>query len=217
MGIALLQIDMVKSIRKPAGSFKRHTAQEWDAGLVQLKNELRQQILNILRSQKKEDRLKKSKIIEEKLFAQKEFQKAKVILFYASFDGEVDTFEMMKRAQKLGKKIALPMILKEKRKIIPALVEDIDKLTQGAYGIYAPLKESSCVLKPQEIDLAIVPGVAFDKGRNRLGRGKGYYDRFLSQLPASVTTIGLAFDFQILSSLPCRQKHDMPLSKVIVN
>ena len=60
----------------------------------------------------------------------------------------------------------------------------------------------------------IVPGLAFDKQNQRLGRGKGYYDRFLSTLPKTVTTVGLAFDFQLTESLPT-EAHDMRLQQII--
>ena len=67
-----------------------------------------------------------------------------------------------------------------------------------------------------EIDLSIIPGVAFDKKNHRLGRGAGYYDRFLSSLPRKIPSIGLAFDFQIVASFPL-QEHDVPVSRVITN
>ncbi|MCK4882323.1 MAG: hypothetical protein KAS92_04810, partial [Candidatus Omnitrophica bacterium] len=77
---------------------------------------LRERILTLLRNQKEEERLTKSLAIGNKLFQIGEFQKAETILFYASFDGEVETFEMMKEAQKLGKTIGLPGILRDEKK-----------------------------------------------------------------------------------------------------
>ena len=65
-----------------------------------------------------------------------------------------------------------------------------------------------------DIDLIVVPGVAFDKKNIRLGRGHGYYDRFLSGLPKRTKTIGLAFDFQVLEDLP-QDPHDVPVSTII--
>ena len=66
----------------------------------------------------------------------------------------------------------------------------------------------------KDIDAVIVPGLAFDRLNNRLGRGAGYYDRFLSTLPKNVTTVGLAFDFQLTESLPT-EAHDVRLQQVI--
>jgi len=179
----------------------------------------RNRLLNLLRSQKEEERLKKSSIIREKLFLMPEFQQAHTILFYASFNGEVETFEMMKQAQKLGKKIALPKIIKEQMNITPVLVEDLDKeLIEGPFGIKEPKQE--CLkrsLEASDVDMVVVPGLAFDKNNNRLGRGGGCYDRFLKIFPSKKPSVGLAFDFQILDSLPHVKGHDIPVSRVIVN
>ncbi|HOW35352.1 MAG TPA: 5-formyltetrahydrofolate cyclo-ligase [Candidatus Omnitrophota bacterium] len=183
-----------------------------------LKNAIRTKLLNLLKNQKEEDRFRKSRVILKKLFTTKEFKKANVVLFYASFDGEVDTFEMIKQAQRLGKRIALPTIIKEKRALIPCLVENLqEELVLGPYGIKQPCPKSMRPLNPQEIDLAVVPGVAFDEQNNRLGRGKGYYDRFLGNFPSYMPIFGLAFDFQIVKRLPHQKGLDVPVSRVIVN
>ena len=179
------------------------------------KSVIRKKILSLLRNQKEDERLKKSKAIQKKLFALRIFKKAKIILFYASFDGEVETFSMMKQAQKLGKKIALPKIIRSRKKMTIGLVEDFRKeLMNGPYGIKEPKKECFRRLELKDVDLAIVPAVAFDKARNRLGRGGGYYDRFLKKFPVHIPTVGLAFDFQILNDLP-HHKRDIAVSRVI--
>lgn len=185
--------------------------------VIENKNLIRKRILNLLRNQKEEDRIRKSLVILEKLFAAPEFQRAKRILFYAAFDGEVDTFEMMKRSQKLGKHIALPTINLDEKKIIPMLVHDLDKdLVPGPYGIKQPGYKAEDALDLTEIDLFVVPGLAFDNDRHRLGRGAGYYDRFLAGLPCDIPSVGIAFDFQIVDALP-HQAHDIPLSRIITN
>jgi len=182
------------------------------------KESLRQKTLTLLRNQKEEDRLKKSRVIQTKLFQIREFKSAQIILFFASFDGEVDTFEMMIQAQQLGKRIGLPRIDKTCKAIIPTLVESLDRdLEHGPFAILQPKENKANVLNLESIDLAIVPGIAFDRNNNRLGRGGGYYDRFLSQLSSRIPTIGLAFDFQIVDDLPHLQKHDVSVSQVIYN
>ena len=72
------------------------------------------------------------------------------------------------------------------------------------------------VSSSQGIDLVLVPGVAFDRKNNRLGRGAGYYDRFLKDLPTT-PSIGLAFDFQVLDVLPHQPGQDVPVKCVITN
>ena len=179
----------------------------------------RRKFLNLLRRQKAEDRLKRSRRILKKLFSTREFQDSKIILFYASFDGEVDTFEMMKQAQKLGKKIALPTIIKNRtqKRFHPALIEDLSHLRLGPYGIKEPQATKGRWVEVDQIDLIIVPGVAFDRSCHRLGRGQGYYDRFLGGVPCAIPTFGLAFDFQIIDRLPHQEPHDVRVSRVIVN
>ena len=155
-------------------------------------------------------------MIREKLFALPEFQRSRTILFYASFGGEVETFEMIKQAQKLGKKIALPTVIKHQKKIVPVLVEDLETgLTVGSFGIKEP-KDTLLPLELKKIDMVIVPGVAFDKHHHRLGRGAGYYDRFLCQFPTETSIVGLAYDFQLVDRLP-PQIHDIPMTHIIAN
>jgi len=179
---------------------------------------LRERILTLLRSQKEKERLNKSLIISDKLFQMQEFKKSETILFYASFDGEVETFEMMKKAQKLGKKIELPRIMESEKKIIPTSVASLEAdLEAGPYGIMQSKNDPTKVLPDNSFDMVIVPGVAFDKQNNRLGRGGGYYDRFLETLPSHIPTVGLAFDFQVIDSLSFQNEHDVPVSCVLAN
>ncbi|MDP8264207.1 MAG: 5-formyltetrahydrofolate cyclo-ligase [Candidatus Aceula lacicola] len=182
------------------------------------KESLRKRLLELLRTQKEDVRLKKSKLIADKLFKAPEFIRAQVVMFYFSFDGEVDTLSMIKEAQKVGKKVVLPITIKNEKKIIPSPIDSIEKdLTTGPYGIQEPKTSIKQRFTPAHPDLVIVPGVGFDQNNNRLGRGEGYYDRFLNTLPESTPTIGLAFDFQIVSCLPVIEKHDVPVSCVLTN
>ena len=147
-----------------------------------------------------------------------EFQKAETILLYASVEGEVETFEMMKKAIELKKTIGLPWIDLKRKRIVPVSVASLDDdLETGPYGIKQPKADQTEVLDKSRLDMVVVPGVAFDKKNNRLGRGGGYYDQFLGSLPPTIPTVGLAFDFQIVESLPSLEEHDVPLSCVLVN
>lgn len=182
----------------------------------QRKKKIRETILDLLRNQKEEERFGNSLTILDRLWMTPEFKKAKTILFYASFDGEVETFEMMMRAKEIGKKIALPTIIREQKIFVPTLIDNFATLEDGPYGIKQPPYDNHRLLAAENLDLCVVPGVAFDKKNYRLGRGAGYYDRFLKILPTDLPTVGLAFRFQLLESLP-RQAHDVPVSFVISN
>jgi 5-formyltetrahydrofolate cyclo-ligase len=163
------------------------------------KTQIRSRILLKIKTQKEEDRQRKSRIIKKRLFQSLIFKKAKIAMFYISFGGEVDTREMIKEAKKLGKLIAVP-VSGDKRTIRACIWDGRQRLEKGRYGILEPARKRFCQIKA--LDLVIVPGVAFDRRGNRLGRGKGYYDSFLSRLPKDTPSIGLAFDFQILPTLP---------------
>lgn len=181
------------------------------------KQKLRERFLESLRKQNEQDRLIKSRLIQQKLFSRPEFEAASLILFYASIDGEVETFQMIKQATQLNKKIALPMITRGSRNLIPTLIKETDSLNEGPYGIKQPVGSAEHTVDVSNLDLVIVPGLAFDKLHNRLGRGAGYYDRFLAGLPEDTPSLGLAFDFQIVDRLPHLEDHDMTLTDVVVN
>jgi len=174
------------------------------------KQRIRNKILLGLKTQKEEDRSKKSKIIKEKLFKTTAFKQAKKVMFYISLEGEVETKDMIKEAQKLGKIIVVPVCWN--RTIIACVLDSKAKLQKGFYGVWEPVNKRPVAL--EHIDLVVVPGVAFTKKGTRLGRGKGYYDRFLKRVPSSTPSIGLAFDFQILPAVPSTTR-DVNIDKVI--
>jgi len=180
------------------------------AGLT--KQDLRSKILSILKSQKKEDRQQKSRLIKDKLLRQREFKKAKKVMFYIALDGEVDTQEMIAEAKRLGKIIAVPVCVKNRASLRPAILDNHAHLRKGPYGVSEPV--ISRFLEPDDLDLVITPGVAFDKNGNRLGRGKGYYDRFLKRLPKDTPSIGLAYDLQVLRVVPVTSR-DVSVKKIL--
>ena len=177
------------------------------------KSRLRKHYLDLLKKQDREEGLRKSRLIVEAFFALHAIVKAKTILFYASLPGEVDTFAMIRKAMELKKQVALPVVLREQRKLIPTLTERMEDLRLSTYGIHEPHRHKDREISADHLDAVVVPALAFDKAQNRLGRGKGYYDRFLKSLPSAVT-IGIAFDFQIADHLPI-EDHDVPVHHVI--
>ena len=181
-----------------------------------LKQKLRKQILFHLAKQREEERREKSNKILKILFSLPQFAAARIIMFYLSFDGEVDTSSMIKKARALGKKIAVPLIKKKTREILPVFLDFQNGLLEkGPYGILQPKVKNKCAFSLSDLDIAIIPGVAFDLDGNRLGRGMGYYDRFLSCLPPKVFTIGLAFSFQVFDRLTAVEPHDFSVQKIL--
>jgi 5-formyltetrahydrofolate cyclo-ligase len=181
------------------------------------KQELRQRILDIIKTQKEDDAFRKSRIIQDKFLALPVFETAQTIMFYASFQGEVDTFAAMDKAIELKKRVVLPTVRIETAEIIPIMINSTQELKRGAFGIPEPVFSQDRIAAARTIDLVVVPGVAFDRNNFRLGRGVGFYDRFLARLPATTHTLGFAYDFQMVDALPGLRPHDRPVSQVITN
>jgi len=178
------------------------------------KRDLRKKILDRLKNQKEDERQRRSQIIRRRLLASPEFRNAKVLMFYISKDGEVETRPIIEAALARGKVVLVPVIKVRRKKMVVSEITDPNKdLVKGPYGIYQP-KTPTKIYHPRSINLAIVPGVAFDKDGNRLGRGMGYYDKFLVGLRKGVPRIGLAFRFQVVKRLPTLS-HDQPVTKLL--
>ena len=180
-----------------------------------MKHKIRKQIKSKFREYSPLEKSRKSGIIKDKLFNEEEFKKSKVVMFYVSLKDEVDTCFMIDEALKAGKRVCVPVILKEEKKLIAGEIHNrLEDLESQHFGIFQPRQDRVKEVPLDDIDLVVVPGVAFDKKNIRLGRGHGYYDRFLSGLPKTTKAIGLAFDFQVLEDLP-NDPHDIPVWKTI--
>ena len=159
----------------------------------------------------------KSTAICKKIISSTQFQNASEIYAYMALPDEVDLTEVIKKALQDGKKVALPKIISKEDGIMQFFYLDSQKAlaqqtSNGAYGILEPDETLPAAPDPAHKTLILVPGRAFTKKGDRLGRGKGYYDRFLGNgLPRyarndgerpNITVAGVCFDFQIKKSLP---------------
>ena len=180
------------------------------------KQVVRQQLLRRLRQQSQGKRLAHSRIIASRLRRMRLYRKARVVMCYVSFDGEVETGWILAQALLDGKRVVVPALRRGSKRIFPTEILDceMDLATTGHLGIPQPKHRLHRRVPLKELGLVIVPGVAFDRQGNRLGRGAGYFDRFLSQLPTKVSCVGVAFRFQVLKKLPM-ESHDRPVLKVI--
>ncbi|MFL6474256.1 MAG: 5-formyltetrahydrofolate cyclo-ligase [Nitrososphaera sp.] len=159
------------------------------------KKEKRQEMLNMRNKLNSDDVRKKSKVIQEYVINSKKFQDAEVVGAYSAFGSEVSTELIIWRARTLGKRIALPRV--EDDKITFYEFTLTKSLIQNRFGIMEPRP----YMHMANIDILLVPGIAFDKEGNRLGYGKGFYDRLLTG-NRTVFSIGLAYLFQIVDNLP---------------
>lgn len=180
---------------------------------------LRKKMRVKIKAQNESERRKRSTIVQSKIFSCKDFLDARCIMFYVSKGtGEVETGPLIKRALEMGKRVALPVTMVRERTMKPVYVKDTSEpLRKGPYGIYEPaVSKNKRPVRLKDIDLVIVPGLAFDKHHNRLGRGQGYYDNFLKHLPCDTPKIGLGFRFQLFKKIPAVQK-DIPLTSVMTD
>jgi 5-formyltetrahydrofolate cyclo-ligase len=179
-----------------------------------LKNEIRKELITKRENVEREIIVKNSQLIEEFLFDIPEFKSSTTILFYASFRNEVDTKRMIEKSIALGKRILVPICLPETRDLILSELKSLKELVPGHYGVKEPESQFVRPVSKEEVEVVIVPGVAFDKKGYRLGYGAGYYDRLIERLSLGCTTIGLAFEMQILNIVPAQQ-HDMKVDIII--
>lgn len=135
------------------------------------------------------------------------YDSASVVLLYASLPDEVDTTPLVQRAIASGKTVVLPVVLGDELEL--RVYSGDDSMETGAFGIMEPMG------KPYvgDVDVAIVPGVAFSDGGVRLGRGKGFYDRMLKSLPCY--KIGLCFSFQRMDISSLAEPHDVLMDEVV--
>ena len=176
-----------------------------------MKHKIRSHIKEKLNNHSELEKTKKSGIIKDRLFNEEAFREAKVVMFYVSLKDEVNTMSMIDEAISIGKRVCVPVIIKEDKRLIAGEIKNrTADLERQHFGIYQPKAGHVKEVPLEDIDLIIVPGVAFDKKNVRLGRGHGYYDRFLCALPNKTRTVGLAFDFQVVEHLP-QDSHDIPV------
>jgi 5-formyltetrahydrofolate cyclo-ligase len=177
-----------------------------------MKEKTRRKIKEKRRKQTKEENKQKSKEIKERLFELDEYKDAKTVLFYVSNNDEVFTHDMI-RESFYKKNVIIPISNTENNILILSKLKSWDELTIGSYRILEPKKEKIRKTNINEIDLIIVPGVAFDAKGNRMGHGKGYYDRLLEN-KKQIPTVGLAFEFQVVNDIPT-DEYDIPVDLII--
>jgi 5-formyltetrahydrofolate cyclo-ligase len=140
------------------------------------------------------------------------FQEARRIAAFCSVGTEISTMPMLEGILKSGKKLYLPKTDSTKTLLEFHPVQDLKTLIPGPFKIPEP--PEGTVLEPEEIDLILVPGLAFDNRGHRLGYGQGFYDRYLNLLNPGCFTLGVAYSFQIIDKTP-NIEHDIPVNAVL--
>ena len=192
---------------------QRATESAMDPG--ELKQFIRKQAHENRRNQEDKDGL--SETIVRKFMELPEFQQATTVMYYVDVRAEVRTRFALPDALATGKRIIVPWC-NDEGELELFLLESMDELELGMYSILEPKQELrhllEKVVKPQDIDLIMVPGVAFDERGGRTGHGKGYYDKLLEHARPDCPLVALAFDCQMFAEIPM-QSHDIFMDKVI--
>lgn len=187
------------------------------------KNEIRERILARRNALPPAERSAKNTAVLQNLLSIPQVQNARTIMLYLDFRGEVETDGILRWGWQAGKRMAVPVTVKALRKLIPVELRPFAELQVGTYGIREPKGGTDSRLEGRlradevpvaSIDVSIVPGLAFDGKGGRLGYGGGYYDRFLPSLRPDALKIGLAYEFQLVDSVPA-EAHDIRMDLIV--
>ncbi|PQO30551.1 5-formyltetrahydrofolate cyclo-ligase [Blastopirellula marina] len=177
------------------------------------KNDIRRQA--IARRQQLGDAGRRSEVICSRLIAEFPIQEDSYWLVYVSVRDEVKTTRILEEVLANGHQVVVPYCLTN-QELGLFLLTDPQQLERGAFGILEPIAtlRAEQTVAPEMLDTIVVPGVAFDRHGNRIGYGKGYFDRLLTNLRSDCLKIGLAFDCQIFPEIPA-DAHDRPVDHLI--
>ncbi len=144
-----------------------------------------------------EERTEKSKTACDNLISTDQFRNAETIMFYLAMPQEIDTAEAMKAAWQQKKTVVVPKVFWDKKKMTAVRINSFDdEFSTEVAGLRNP--KSNDEVSPESIDLVIVPGLAFDRSGLRLGRGGGYYDKYLVNEKLTAKKCGFCFAEQLL-------------------
>ncbi|MCX7923376.1 MAG: 5-formyltetrahydrofolate cyclo-ligase [Clostridia bacterium] len=182
------------------------------------KKMLRKAILDVRNTLEKNEVIHKSSLIMERIISSDSYKRSNTVMCYVDFRNEVITREYIAQWIKSGKKIVVPVVCQDEKGNKELIASEIysveDDLEIGTYGILEPRKDKIRPVEPINIDFVIVPGVAFDIAGNRIGYGAGFYDRFLRKVRGDCVKVAVAFDFQVVDTIPV-EEHDVPVDMVV--
>jgi 5-formyltetrahydrofolate cyclo-ligase len=180
------------------------------------KAEIREQARKNRVAQKNKDEV--SRQIVAAFMALPVYASARTVLFYVDAGSEVRTRQSLPEALQGGKRVVVPWCVVETNQLELFHLEDVNELVEGAYKILEPRPELRELphkkVAPEDLDLVMVPGTAFDARGGRMGQGKGYYDRLLSRARAEAPLVALAFECQMFPEIPVAA-HDVFMDLVL--
>ncbi|MBK8270549.1 MAG: 5-formyltetrahydrofolate cyclo-ligase [Planctomycetes bacterium] len=180
-----------------------------------MKKELRSKLKAVLEGMSPDVIRERSARAAQKLIAEPEYQHCEVMMIYLSLPNEADTTALVLNAWRTRKRVLAPQVGWETKQMMPVEINNLDTdVAASEYGIREPIRGTPFPI--ELIDLVIVPGVGFDHHGNRLGRGRGFYDRFLSRPNFRGTFCGFALEEQVVESLPA-DPHDVKVHMLVTD
>lgn len=176
------------------------------------KKEYRSFMMKELKKLSKQEHEQYSYEIASRLFETLPWKEANVIGITVSNYPEVDTYQIIRKAWEQEKKVVVPKCHPKEKQMTFHEIHRFTQLESVYYGLLEPIESLTVKVEPHEIDLVIVPGLAFSNEGYRLGFGGGYYDRYLANYKG--TTISMAFPIQLKENIPV-EVHDIPVKKII--
>lgn len=172
------------------------------------KADVRQRVRAAIAAIPPEQRRERSASACAAALAAPEFAAARTVMVYLPLADELDCTPLVRAMFDRGVCVAAPRVDWTDRALRPVLLESLEDVESGRHGVSQPTGSRAVAL--HAIDVVLVPGVAFDELGGRIGRGAGFYDRFLATLPASAVRCGIAFDEQVVTLLPS-EPHDVSM------
>ena len=181
------------------------------------KIQIREEIATKISALSESDIAIKVRSIEDRLFEFANFLESKIALLYVSGDNEVQTKNIIKRAYSYNKIVVLPAFDPKKLEMELMKVDNFSQeLKPGPRGVLEP-KANCCKIVPiDRIDIAIIPGIAFDEKGGRIGTGRGYYDRLIPRLAITTRKVALTLEEQIIPQVPM-ESHDKHVDIIITD
>lgn len=182
---------------------------------VNSKPAIRRDLKASLAAQSVADRHAKSVIACSLLSASPEFIAAKVVMLYLPMAEELDTAPLALRCWQAGKTVVVPKVSWDQKRMLPTEITSLTTgLTTTGPGVREPVAGKPIPI--DFVDLVVVPGLGFSPAGYRIGRGMGFYDRFLAQPEFCGISCGMGFEIQVLEHLPVLE-HDVPLSMLVTD
>lgn len=177
------------------------------------KNEIREKYKEI--REKIDNKEELSARIADRVISSSEYINAKTICAYISFGSEVNTSKIIENALKNNKVVGVPAIYEGNMEFYK--IDSIEELQiENSFGIKEPKRVRTNFIENKAIDLVIVPGICFDLENNRIGFGKGYYDKYLSNRELNAIKMGICFEEQILKhTLIETNAYDVKMDKIV--